>query len=74
MARGRKPDNPADQQAKGYPGRRAARRSICSSSRSVFDLRDAKLFADAGSGSNLQALPGFRRTNLSALRSQKKFF
>jgi P27 family predicted phage terminase small subunit len=59
MARGRKKDNPRDQRAKGYPGKRKKKTDLELERMVKAAERDAKLFALAGEGKDLQALPIF---------------
>ena len=56
---GRRRDDPRDQKAKGFPGRRK-RKTLSDLDRMERQAeRDAKLFVDAGQGKDLQALPIF---------------
>ncbi len=57
--RGRKADDPREQAAKGYPGRRKAKTEAELARMEAAAARDAKLFASAGAGFDLQALPIF---------------
>lgn len=59
MAKGRKRDNPRDQRAKGYPGRRKSKTEKAIDAMERAAARDAKLFADASAGGNLASLPIF---------------
>ena len=57
MARRR--DDPRDQRAKGYPGRRKSKTHAAIEKMERQAARDAKLFAEASDGRDLQALPIF---------------
>jgi phage terminase small subunit len=59
MARGRRADDPQDQKAKGYPGKRKSKTERALEAMERAAARDAKLFATAGKGVDLQALPIF---------------
>jgi P27 family predicted phage terminase small subunit len=59
MKRGRRKDDPRDQAAKGYPGRRKSKTERELARMEAAAARDAKLFAIAGEGFDLQALPVF---------------
>lgn len=59
MTRGRRKDDPRDQRDKGFPGRRKTKteRELVRMEKAA--ARDAQLFATAGEGFDLQALPIF---------------
>ena len=59
MKRGRKREDPRIQAAKGNPGRRKAKTKSAIERMEAQAARDAKMFAESGSGTDLQALPVF---------------
>lgn len=56
---GRRRDDPRDQKAKGFPGRRKSKTQAALVKMEKAAARDAQLFAAAGEGKDLQALPIF---------------
>lgn len=56
---GRRRDDPRDQKGKGFPGRRKSKTQHELEAMERAAARDAKLFADASAGGDLQALPIF---------------
>jgi P27 family predicted phage terminase small subunit len=59
MARGRRADDPRDQKAKGFPGKRKNKTEIALAKMERAAARDAQLLAQAGTGADIQALPIF---------------
>ena len=56
---GRRRDDPRDQKAKGFPGKRKGKTEMALARMEKEAERDAKLFADAGQNGELIALPVF---------------
>lgn len=59
MKRGRRKDDPREQRDKGYPGKRKTKTDLELERMEKAAEQDAKLFASAGEGKDLQALPIF---------------